>query len=173
MKKFITLFILSFSVNLIFSQIVDFKQLTQPYPANQNTAEFMGVSNGSIDFFDFNNDNKMDILISGDGNYEKIVTDLYKNTGNGVFEKVKNTPFVKVRRGLTAIGDINNDGSEDIFIVGADTSNQTRLYLYYNINGVFIKDTTNYTGYTSGTLFLIDIELANYHQCNLIDYNLL
>ncbi len=161
MKTLFTLMTLLFLTGQLFPQIINYKQLTPPPPANQNTLEFVGVGDGSIDFIDFNNDNNPDIFITGKNNTDEKLAVLYKNLGNGVFDIVPNTPFVPLRNTKTAIGDVNNDGYKDIFIVGSDSLNQARLYLYLNHNGVFVKDTTNFSAYNFGTLFLIDVDNDN------------
>ena len=122
----------------------------------------MGIGIGTVDFFDYNNDNNMDLLFTGVSNFDGVVAALYKNKGNGVFSIVNNLPFTKVTSSMTAIGDVNNDGYDDIFIAGWDTSYSRVLNLYINTgNGTFIKDTMNYIGISAGSMELVDIDKDN------------
>ena len=82
-----------------------------------------GRSNGTIEFGDYDNDGKLDILQTGwdqalksgagDGH-----TTIYHNDGNNVFRDINNTSVFNFADGQARFGDLNNDGKLDIIING-------------------------------------------------------
>jgi len=99
------------------------------------------VKNVNFEFViwaDFNNDGKQDFLTSGKttnlGVNNKPVTYLYKNLGNGVFQKTGNSFRGFEKTGAVA-GDFDNDMDIDIVIYGKDSLDISNTYLYIN-NGL-------------------------------------
>jgi hypothetical protein len=79
---------------------------------------FDGVVIGSVAFSDVNDDGHNDVLITGESNSASI-TKLYSNDGLSNFTEIMDTPFEGVRGSCIAFSDVNNDGQEDVLIVGA------------------------------------------------------
>lgn len=80
-----------------------------------------------VAFFNFNNDHYEDLVFTG-GDGSDII---YKNKGNGAFEKMTNTGLSKPSgdRSLGVVtGDIDNDGDDDIVVL-MEKGLTNRLYL--------------------------------------------
>ena len=93
-----------------------------------------GKSVGSC-WGDIDNDGDLDLFVTNSNNTTNF---LYKNNGNGSFEKISNSI---VNQGGSSHGcsfaDIDNDGDLDLFV----TNDKSRKYLYFNDGtGVFIED---------------------------------
>jgi len=76
---------------------------------------FTAVSYSSVDFFDIDNDQDQDVLITGYDTQGEESSTLYLNDGLGNFTKKTNTPFEPVSEGSIAIADIDNDNDLDVF----------------------------------------------------------
>ena len=86
---------------------------------------------GDAEFFDVDNDNDKDLIISG-STLSGAATKLYTNNGVGIFTEVAGTSFVNVRDSDIAYFDVENDGDYDLIIAGEtsqDGVNDTSLYI--------------------------------------------
>ncbi|MES2732357.1 MAG: FG-GAP-like repeat-containing protein [Bacteroidota bacterium] len=85
----------------------------------ETNAKLTAVSDGTVEWGDYDNDGKLDILISG---YSKshAFTQIYRNTGSGAFES-KGISQLKVGTGRLQWGDYDNDGDLDILLTGKAT----------------------------------------------------
>ena len=139
----ITVLLFAFSVNAqTFTEITD-----------QN---FMNVNSEGVVWFDFDNDNDLDLFMTGGvlfaGMSGESNRGLYENTGNGKFLLTTTIndafPFPFDHSDVT-VGDYNNDGFLDIFAsgyCGADNSPYVRNHLIKNNgDGSFSEITTNIT----------------------------
>jgi enediyne biosynthesis protein E4 len=105
--------------------------------------------------FDYNGDGKPDIyFVNGadipslDKSDPSLYNRLFRNEGNGTFSDVTAQAGVK-GAGYSmgaAIGDFNNDGLEDIFVVGVN-----RNILYRNRGNGTFEDVTERAGVSGGT----------------------
>ena len=118
---------------------------------------------GSLDansaFVDVDNDNDLDIIITGRPNYSNgsTVTKLYVNLGEGNFEENTTHPFAGFTQGSVSTGDVDNNGSSDVLISGASSTAQTKLYL--NNNGTFLEQTHNtFERVWRGETLLVDVD---------------
>ncbi|TLX70371.1 T9SS type A sorting domain-containing protein [Labilibacter sediminis] len=91
---------------------------------------FTGGNAGTVDFFDYDNDGDMDVLLSG---YEEVApnrnTRLYSNDGLGNFSEVTSETFTGINNADVAIGDINGDSKKDIIILGYSSTRIAEIYL--------------------------------------------
>ncbi len=101
-----------------------------------------GVFDGDIEWVDYDNDNDMDIAISGriigDTPLDLIpVTRIYQNH-QGVFT---NTEMDLQELSLSSMdfGDYDNDGDLDLLICGITDSSEIYTNIYRNDNGVFTR----------------------------------
>ena len=90
---------------------------------------------------DFDNDALDDLfVVSGGGpldlpNSQLAPSVLYRNLGEGRFQKVTNFPDLRIRGMAAAWGDYNNDGWLDLVVTGYDT-----IILFRNDHGQLVRD---------------------------------
>lgn len=128
---------------------------------------------GGIAFQDINNDGLIDFYLTGGENPDR----LYINAGNGFFENIAESSGIaqsvsSAETYGTIIGDINNDGCNDIFVTSFSREDANFLFLN-NCDGTF-TDISEQAGIihnassTSATFLdinkdgLLDIYVANY-----------
>jgi hypothetical protein len=89
---------------------------------------FLGAQYGSVSVADVNNDGLKDVLITGYLNPNRRA-DLYINNGTSGFTLATGMPFIGVTNSSAAFADVDNDGDQDLWIVGqAATGVSSRLY---------------------------------------------
>ena len=121
-------------------------------------ATLAGVDGGSIDLGDYNQDGLVDILMVGSiENITSSGTLLFNNKGNFLFEKVSH-PFPHINWGDVQFADFDNDGDEDVILVG---SNITYSYhdVFINNNGVFTALGLNLWKYSDPVISVGDFDL--------------
>jgi tetratricopeptide (TPR) repeat protein len=90
---------------------------------------------------DFDNDGLDDLfVVSGGGSLDLpesqlVPSILYRNLGDGRFEKVQDFPDLRIRGMGAAWGDYNNDGWLDLVVTGYDT-----IILFRNDHGHLVRD---------------------------------
>ena len=116
--------------NLIFSKLYqndgtgEFSEVT--------STPFLSVGGSASAFFDIDNDNDLDLILTGkNSNYQKITT-LYRNDGSGNFSLESNTPFENVDLADIDINDCDNDGDLDVLINGENDSFASICQIYLN-----------------------------------------
>ena len=100
------------------------------------------VMGGSVAWGDVDADGDPDLLVSGgtlDPHMQRGVTQLFVN--NGGFFTLHPFPFDGVVTGRAIWGDYENDGDQDVFVVGARSPlGETVGRLYRNENGQFVAE---------------------------------
>src|SRR5579859_2208399 len=81
-----------------------------------------GISSGAVARGDFNNDGKMDLILTGFAgmdvnNFPIYVSQVWLNNGNGTFTNSQ-AGLPGVDTGAVALGDFDNDGYLDILLTG-------------------------------------------------------
>jgi len=119
---------------------------------------FIGVNYSSIVKLDINNDNDIDLLITGFSASTRIAK-LYSNNGNGVYSEVLNPDFTPVSGGSLFAADIDSDNDTDIVLTGYTSSNSiTKLYINDSY-GVFEEVlNTPFEGIEYGSIAFADID---------------
>ncbi len=103
---------------------------------------FLRAQNGSCNFFDYDNDNDLDVLVTGFSSAEGgAITRTYRNDG-GIFTeidlKLKNAMFSTV-----VFADVDKDGYQDILMTGWIEGAAPGEVLYYrNVVDSFALDTS-------------------------------
>ena len=90
---------------------------------------------------DFDNDNDLDILITGTNSTYAGQTILYANDGSGVFTPLSTLNCENLYFGTADFIDGDNDGDFDLFISGQDGNGISQSIYYTNSMGTFTKDT--------------------------------
>lgn len=98
---------------------------------------FTGVYMSSTEFIDVDNDGDLDLLMCGADSSDVSTAKLYENNGSGIFNLVTGTPFDNAQFGDIAFGDTDNDGDQDILIVGQNDSSQYIAKFYINTGTSF------------------------------------
>jgi hypothetical protein len=111
-----------------------------------NSLEFTFPA-GIMKWFDYDNDGKLDIIISGRGAAaDDYFTRIMENTGNPEvpFVFLENTPFVPLMRSSIDIKDYDDDGDMDILMAGTvDFDAKTYIVKIYDFqDGNYIENTT-------------------------------
>ncbi|MBL1215345.1 MAG: T9SS type A sorting domain-containing protein [Ignavibacteriae bacterium] len=90
-----------------------------------------GVQGGCVEWGDYDNDNDLDILLTGTRGTDKI-TKIYSNEGNDTFTEM--TEFVLENVGSSSVdwGDYDNDGDLDILLGGSGDSATRITKIYRN-----------------------------------------
>jgi len=124
---------------------------------------FEGVRFSSVAFSDVDNDNDLDVFLSGRNGSSQAVSKLYTNDGNGVFMEDLISTFEVLWRSSNAFSDIDGDGDQDLLITGANLIGGPESKLYLNDGtGVFsfiINDTIN--PISDGAIMFKDIDGDN------------
>ncbi len=107
-------------------------------PINQNLTP---VSDGSVEWGDFDNDDDLDILVTGKQSNNMLSTLIYRND-NGIFTQT-NVGIPGIYNGNATWGDYDNDSDLDILITGNDGSRAITA-VYQNDNNRYVKVAQNF-----------------------------
>ncbi len=121
---------------------------------------FDGVAFSSTAFSDVDGDGDEDVLITGWTSSGDRITKLYTNDGMGTFTEVTGTPFEGVIEGLVAFSDVDDDGDEDVLILGNIFLGAFIAKLYTNDGtGTFTEIMgTPFEGIIEGSVAFSDID---------------
>lgn len=129
---------------------------------------FPPLVDGEAQFLDIDNDNDLDLIISGGGDLDMMTmmntptTNIYKNDGFGNFTLQSGSIIDSLSSSSIAIGDIDNDLDEDIFICGKDISGTYISKIYSNDgSGNFTLNASNIIGTIQGDAEFGDIDGDN------------
>jgi len=140
-----------------YGQIINFEQMppTSPYP--NYLIDLVGKRFGTNTFQDVDNDGDLDILLTGLYlNAGFRITALYKNDGNGNYS-LENANLPNISNSDVSFGDIDNDGDQDLLLIG---SSDTGL-----VSNLFINDGNGFFNLSTQPQFGIA------YKCKLEDFN--
>lgn len=144
---------LDLDVTIITDQIKVYNNNGNGHFTYNSNILFQGFYEGAvIEYLDFDNDGDQDALLAGNNISDQKITKLFRNGGSGNFSEVSNTPFLGVgKKSTITLFDFENDGDEDILIIGQnnDIEASSNLYLSdgsgnYNISPVNPFEAFNY-----------------------------
>jgi hypothetical protein len=93
---------------------------------------FTEVNLGSIAFADVDSDGDQDVFITGEDEFNDMISELYINNGLGSFSIATGVSFTGVHIGSIAFSDVDNDGDEDLLITGEENFWNVLSNLYKN-----------------------------------------
>lgn len=113
---------------------------------NNLLPNLLPVWNGSLAWSDYDNDGKLDLLLTGQAQDKSLVSKLYRNTGSGFDDQTNQLPGLE---GMwftqAAFGDYDNDGRPDLFIAGL-TKFAFVSTLYHNTGSGFKAENSRLPG---------------------------
>ena len=121
------------------------------------TVGLPGVSLGSVAWGDFDQDRRLDILLTG---YSKTgaVCQVWRNLGNGAFTNI-NMNLPAVYWSCVALGDYDNDGKLDVALGGVDASTNLICQVWRNTgNWTFTNLKAELLGIHSGSIAWADLD---------------
>jgi len=119
-------------------------------------AGFVGVTLSSVTWGDFDNDNDLDVLLTGNANGFEDITKIYRNDGNDQFVDI-NADIAPLSTGTASWGDYDNDGDQDVIITG-NSNSQDITKIYRNDDGLFTETGIQLPGYWFSTVSWIDFD---------------
>ncbi len=96
--------------------------------------QLTGIMQGSVSWGDYDNDDDLDILLTGSQLTNQGISKIYRNDGNNIFTEQTSIVLTGVYASSAAWGDYDNDGYIDILLTG-NTSSDNRVTLIYRNNG--------------------------------------
>jgi hypothetical protein len=110
------------------------------------------VFRGDIEWFDYNNDGNIDLIITGDTGNAFPQTKIFKNDGKGSFSD-SGIMLPGALNSAIAVGDYNNDGNLDVAIVGETSVAK----IFKNTGGAFVDSGINISTSSKGDLQWADL----------------
>lgn len=118
--------------------------------------DFAPVMNSHAVFFDADGDDDLDLIYSGKNPDNTMSTRLYLNDGAGIFSEDTDANFLGLSTGALDVADINNDGYEEVLVIGRDNSGDRQVQLYLNESGVFSPLETDFPAMSACSIEFFD-----------------
>ncbi len=120
-------------------------------------ANLVNLNGGSTTWVDYDNDGRLDLFVCGStDNGNNFASVLYRQDENGVFSIVP-TPFIGVWGSSASWGDYDNDGDQDLFLMGYGNSGAITK-LYRNDGGTFVDTQIPFYVVVEGASSWVDID---------------
>lgn len=138
--------------------------------AGARTSQLPEDMGSGVVWDDFDNDGLEDVfVVSGGGplnapEAQLAPSLLYKNLGNGRFERVKGFPDLRIHGMAAAWGDYDNDGRLDLLVTSYD-----RIYLFHNNGDGTFTDVSHKTGLDRYRGFWAGASWGDYNRDGYLD----
>ncbi len=141
-------------------------------------SELPSLSSSALDFADVDNDGDQDILLAGYGklpggsSYNRY-TVLYKyDLDAKIYVEADKTTFTGVTNATVRFADVDNDGDQDVLIMGSPGSNTYSTELYLNDGtGNYTLTSNPFTNMSRGDAAFADVNGDGYADLFLTGYN--
>ena len=108
-----------------------------------------GIKYCSINWGDYDNDDDLDILLTGDSGISGLLSKIYRNDGNNTF--TEQITLTGVKNGSAAWGDYDNDGDIDILLIGDSGIGGRVTKIYRNDGNNTFTEQITLTGVKNGS----------------------
>jgi tetratricopeptide (TPR) repeat protein len=138
--------------------------------AGARTSQLPEDMSSGVAWGDFDNDGLEDVfVVSGGGplgvpESQLAPSILYRNVGNGHFEKVKGFRDLRIHGMAAAWGDYDNDGRLDLVVTSYD-----RIYLFHNNGDETFTDISRKAGLDRYRGFWAGVSLGDYNRDGYLD----
>ena len=121
----------------------------------QTSITLMGLCFSNVAWGDYNNDNYLDILMTGCDDFQcsHFISKIFRNNGDNSFSEQLNTNLTGVAGGYSTWGDYDNDGDLDILLSGTigNFINISKIYRNNGDNTFTDQNDITLTGVTDGS----------------------
>lgn len=128
---------------------------------------FVAVEESSLDWGDYNNDNYIDMLLSGDvfgSNTHSCYSEIYKNNRNNEFIRVDYLTITKIGTGEMKWGNYNNNSYNDVLQSGLSNYGIPTSKLYKSDGSVF------WYAFSFNGRYYSDIDWGDYDNDGYLDF---
>lgn len=138
---------------------------------------FATLDDAAISFADVDNDGDQDVMLAGYGKFPtssfKRLAALYKfDSDEGIYKMADDITFTGVTNAVIRFADVDNDGDQDVLIMGSSNSNTYSTKLYVNDgSGTFTLTGVTFTNMSSGDAAFADVNGDGYVDLFLTGYN--
>ena len=125
-----------------------------------NVGQITGVSDGTLDLVDFDNDGDLDLVVSGDS-FDGDILELYRND-EGQYTSISETlsGLAAMKNGRTSWGDFDGDGNADMLYSGevVGKGEFTGLALYDQVTRTYKEDDFDLSQFTNAAVAFGDYD---------------
>ena len=134
-------------------------------------AGLTGTYLGDVAWGDYDADGDFDVVITGAGQEDVPITEIYRNEGDETFVKLTNLPISGMNIGDIIWIDYDNDLDLDILISGYTAASQITK-IYENTGGdIFVDSGIELPAYSDGTLLAFDYNNDGYTDILISGYD--
>jgi len=111
-------------------------------------------------FIDLEGDSDLDLIAFGRNENNELEVRVYENDGSGEFSELENHGLIPHETGEVSVGDLDDDGDEDVFIQGMNQEGEVLTFLYLNDGtGTFTPmEEAPFGNFFAGTNDLADLD---------------